>query len=169
MNVLVLQYACNSWESTLTHLGIYHEKLFQALDHNKNFKIDSVLKRLFPQKYARHTRSKKAKKSPDSVERKVGQNSSHFNGHKSPPSNGHPAREAEKIIHPQRSIDGKKTQKENTPYREEEDDRPPTSLSGELQGREEDDSPPPVPTRRRARHSTSTSDSSVNEQVLHNL
>lgn len=185
-----------SWESTLTHLGIYHEKLFQALDHNKKFKIDSVLKRLFPKKYARHNRSKKAKKSPDSGERKVGQNSSNSNGHRSPASNGHkpppskghkpspsnghksPSSKGNKSSpsnghkpspsNGHLAIEADKAQEENTPSREDDDDRPQTSLSGELQGREWDDTPPPSPTKRRTRRrSISTSDSSVNEQVLH--
>lgn len=42
-----------SWKDIVLHAGIHHEKLFQALKHNKAYDMTNVLKRLFPDKYAR--------------------------------------------------------------------------------------------------------------------
>jgi len=57
-------FICNKdlsgWEDAITHVGIDHEKLFQALKHDKNNDYRILLKRLFPEKYAKwFSKSKK--------------------------------------------------------------------------------------------------------------
>eukprot|EP00092_Neocalanus_flemingeri_P023706 GFUD01025711.1.p1 GENE.GFUD01025711.1~~GFUD01025711.1.p1 ORF type:complete len:816 (-),score=190.31 GFUD01025711.1:160-2355(-) len=47
------------WEDAITHVGIEHEKLFQALKHDPANDYKVLLKRLFPEKFQKWFKSKK--------------------------------------------------------------------------------------------------------------
>ena len=44
----------DSWSETLVHVGIHHEKLYQALKHHRTQELSRLLKRLYPNKHKRH-------------------------------------------------------------------------------------------------------------------
>ena len=52
-----------SWGETLDHLGVHHEKLYQALKHHRTQDLRNLLKRLYPSKHKRHMEAARQRRS----------------------------------------------------------------------------------------------------------